>query len=369
MAAEGQESAELNLEERVTALEKDRLVEKIAIHGVLAGAYQRETANGPDDAGSFARGAVTLQPEISITLTEQDEIVFEFGFPAGDGLNNVSQMLIVPWAANLEGNVRNINGRDRDYLLTAWYKHTFVLSDEHIVGVTGGIIDATTFLDQNTYANDEFSQFLNPALVNGPNGFAPSFDLGGAITWGFGNLYLNAVVMNIGENESGVSYNFYGGEVGYTLETGLGEGNFRLAYEGGRKAFLDPTGTTLEDRNLVFLSCDQQFGENLGGWIRFGWGDDNSALDAADLYSGGIDIGGGLWGRGGDNIGLGAAFFHEGNTRIKSITVGELYYRFSMNEWLTLTVDLQYQDNRYENIEAGSDIDAWTYGLRAVAAF
>lgn len=197
-----------SLEERDAALEDNRWSDKIAIHGVLAGAYQYEDADGPQGAESFGRGAMAFQPEITITPTEQDEIVFEFAFPAGEGLNGSTQMLIPPWSANLEGDVKNINGRDRDYLLTAWYKHTFKLGEAHSLGITGGIIDATAYLDQNAYANDEYTQFMNPALVNGPNGFAPSYDIGGAVQWEIGPLYANGVVMNIGENDDGNNYNF-----------------------------------------------------------------------------------------------------------------------------------------------------------------
>ncbi len=361
--------AEASLEARVAALEANHWTDKIAVHGVLAGAYQEEIPSGPEDAESTGRGALAFQPEISITPTEQDEIVFMFGFPAGEGLNGSTQMLIAPWAANLEADVKNINGRDRDYLLTAWYKHTFDLGEAHALGVTGGIIDATAYLDQNAYANDEYTQFMNPALVNGPNGFAPSYDLGGAVEWSYGNLYVNGVVMNIGENAAGINYNFFGAEVGYLLKTGLGEGNYRIVYEGGQNAFPDPTGTTLEDRNLVFLCCDQQFGEHVGGWIRLGWGTDDAAVDASNLYSGGLDIGGGLWGRGQDNLGLGYAYIDGGNTGLENAQVGELYYRLVMNDWLALTGDVQYQDNRFEDTEAGTDIDAWTLGLRAVVEF
>ena len=191
------------LEERVAALEDNLWSDKIAIHGVLAGAYQYEDADGPQGAESFGRGAMAFQPEITITPTEQDEIVFEFAFPAGEGLNGSTQMLIPPWSANLEGDVKNINGRDRDYLLTAWYKHTFKLGEAYSLGITGGIIDATAYLDQNAYANDEYTQFMNPALVNGPNGFAPSYDIGGAVQWDIGPLYANGVVMNIVEHHFG----------------------------------------------------------------------------------------------------------------------------------------------------------------------
>jgi hypothetical protein len=358
-----------SLEARIAALEGDRWSDKIAIHGVLAGVYQYEDPSGPPDAEALDRGAIAFQPSISITPTEQDEIFFEFGFPAGGGVNAETSLVVPPWAANLEGDVKSINGRDRDYLLTAWYKHTFALGETHILGVTGGIIDATGYLDQNAYANDEYTQFMNPALVNGPNGFAPSYDIGGAVEWSLGAMYINGVVMNIGENDDGYNYTFFGTEVGFTLTSVWGEGNYRVIYEGGRDAFLDPSGTTCEDRNLVFLSFDQQLGDHFAGWVRVGWGDDDAAVDGNSLYSGGLDIGGGLWGRGDDNIGIGYAFLDGGNTGLKRVQVAEAYYRLVMNDWLALTGDVQYQDNQYEDAGAGEDIDAWTWGLRAVVEF
>jgi hypothetical protein len=39
--------------------------------------------------------------------------------------------------------------------------------------LTGGLIDATDAVDTNAYANNEYTQFMNQALVNGPSGFAP----------------------------------------------------------------------------------------------------------------------------------------------------------------------------------------------------
>ena len=75
------------LEARVATLEENRWRDRIAIHGVLAGAYQYEDPSGPADAESVGRGAVAFEPEIAITLTEQDEVFFKFGFPAGNGLN------------------------------------------------------------------------------------------------------------------------------------------------------------------------------------------------------------------------------------------------------------------------------------------
>ena len=34
------------------------------------------------------------------------------------------------------------------------------------MGVTGGIIDSTVYVDNNEFANDQDSQFMNEAFVN-----------------------------------------------------------------------------------------------------------------------------------------------------------------------------------------------------------
>ena len=173
-----------NLKQRIELLEAehkflDNIVDKVSVGGVLAGAYQYQLVNGSSDGKDKGRGTMPIQPEISITPTDVDEIFFKFGFAAGNGLNEVTSFYLAPWAADLEDDVKDINGRNRDYLLTAWYKHTFEFADTHTLEITGGIIDATDYIDENTFANDEYTQFMNEALVNGPNGFAPSYDIGG----------------------------------------------------------------------------------------------------------------------------------------------------------------------------------------------
>jgi porin len=77
------------------------------------------------------------------TPTDKDEIFAKFGFAGGNGLNEKSPFLLAPWAADLEGDVKDINGRSRDYLLTAWYKHTLQFAEDLTLALTGGIVDAT----------------------------------------------------------------------------------------------------------------------------------------------------------------------------------------------------------------------------------
>jgi hypothetical protein len=370
------------LKQRVEELEKHRpplasessdetrdLSKKITVNGVIAAAYQYESASGPAEADDFGRGALTFQPEVSITPTENDEIFVKFGFAAGNGLNTDQHLFALsPWATDLEDDVKNINGRNRDYLLTAWYKHTFAFGEEQTLGITGGIIDATDYLDENTYANDQNTQFMNEALVNGPHAFLPSYDLGGALEWEKGPVAVKGLIMQVGENDEGNSYHFYGLQAGYTLETSLGPGTYRVLVDATSDDFSDPDGTGTEPLKGVGISFDQALGDILGVWIRCGWSDDKALIDFRDLYSGGIDINGKLWGRDQDNIGVGYARLSGGNQDIDKAQVLEGYVRVGLNEILALTLDVQYLDDTYKQ-DAGSDADGWITGIRLVAEF
>ena len=256
-----------------------------SVGGILAGAYQYANSDGPSDTEDLDRGAVAFQPEVDITLTEVDEIFLKLGFAAGNGLKVEGYpFLSAPWAADLEDDVKDINGRNRDNLLTVWYKHTFQFSDTNTLGLTGGIIDATDYLDGNAYANCEYTQFMNEALVNAPNGFFPSYDIGGVFEWEIGPVHLNGLVMGIGdtgENPDDVTpYNYFGVELAYTADTSLGEGNYRLIVDRTTDDFINAAGTRADESLMcTIISFDQQFGEVVGGWIRCGWQDDNAAVD------------------------------------------------------------------------------------------
>ena len=339
--------------------------EKLSIGGVIGGAYQYQSVNDTD-AENAGRGGLSIQPEISYKPTDKNELFAKFGFAAGNGLNEISPFVLAPWAAPMEDDVKAINGRNRDYLLTAWYKHNFQFNESTSLGLTGGLIDATDYLDGNAFANDEFTQFMNEGLVNGANGFFPSFDLGGAAELEIGNFTVNGVIMDIGENDDGNDYHYYGLQVGYRLESSLGEGNYRLILDGTSKDFLDTDGVDKERLACAILSFDQQFGDILGAWIRFGRQDDKAAVDCQNLLSGGINISGKLWGREDDNIGIGYAHLNGGNTDLDSSQVAEVYVRFALDEYVALTLDVQYMKDKYDNAD---DPKGFIYGLRLAAEF
>jgi hypothetical protein len=342
------------------------VTDKLSIGGILAGAYQYQSvssAPGFDDRG---RGALVFQPEVHFAPTENDEISAKLGVGTGNGLNELSPFLSSPWAADMEDDVKNINGRNRDYLLTAWYKHTFKFGQDHTLGITGGLIDATDYVDQNVYSDDEFTQFMNEVLVSGANGFFPSYDWGGALEWELESFALKFVGMSVGENDDGRKYNWYGVEFAYTLHTELGEGHYRLIVDRTSKDFNNPSGDEKEFLSCFLLSFDQQLGEVFGVWVRLGNQDDHAAIPCEKVYSGGIDINGRLWGRGDDNMGIGYAHLSGGNLDVDQMHVLEIYARFALSSTFALTADLQYMKDEMKQDDSPR---GFIYGLRLTAEF
>ena len=207
---------------------------------------------------------------------------------------------------------------------------------------------------------------MNEALVNGPNGFAPSYDIGGAVEWEIGSFSAKGVAMGVGENDDGNSYNYYAVQLGYHPKTGLGEGNYRVILATTTEGFLDPAQEKKEAQQATILSFDQELGEVLGAWIRFGWGDDAPVLVWKNLYSGGIDIKGRWWNREKDNIGIGLAHLSRGNQEIDKTWASETYYRFVFNEILSATADVQYMKDEFQE---GDDRKGWFFGVRLTAEF
>jgi len=347
--------------------------DKLSIGGIVAGIGQYQSINdAPEGYESEGRGFMVFEPEISFTPTDNDELFAKFGFGAGNGLNGEgrSPFLIPAWGGNVQDDYKDINGRNRDYLLTAWYKHTFTFSQGHSLGLTAGIIDATDYLDENAFSNDEFTQFMNAAMVNGPNAFLPSYDLGGAVEWEISGFSLKGVVMAMGSNgEEGdleEPYTYYGMQVAYAVDFGLGQGNYRLIVDTTSRDFTNAAGTEKERKLCALISFDQELGEIVGAWIRFGWQDDKAAIECKSVYSGGVNISGKLWGRECDNLGIGYAHLIGGNLSDDHTDVAEMYARFALNDIFAVTGDVQYMK---DSIKAGEDSDGWIFGLRMTAEF
>ena len=349
----------------IISAEAYELTEKLSLDGVLSGAVQCQSLSDETAGDDTCKSAIPLQPELTYRTSMHDRLFLKLGFAAGNGLNDVSPFNIPSWGANLNNDVKNINGSGRDYVLEAWYEHVFELDRRNRLGVILGIIDASRYLDQNAFANDEYIQFMNPALSNAPNTFFPAYDPGIAAEWYIGEWAFSGVLMNVHQVNSPDMYTFYGLQAGYRLETELGTGNYRISLNGDRD-FVDEAGASKQKNDIVIISIDQQFGNKIGAFTRVGWRLDDELINYRAIYSGGIDIRGATWGRILDNIGIGLVYLDGGNQKIINSRIAEAYYRMVINPYLAFTADIQYIRDEYFQI---ADTEGVIYSFRATVNF
>ena len=286
--------------------------------------------------------ASPLQVALNYQADDTNEFFVVLGFATGNGLEARAPWILSPFAADLEDDVKDINGRGRDYLLVMAYKHTFTLRDGSTVGASAGILDSTWYLDGNAYANDWSPQFINEVFVNSASHGLPSYDAGAALEYRKGAWSISAVGMNIGENDAGNNFNFWGAQFGYHPQTTFGPGNYRVIAVGTSSAFPDPMLAATHRRSAWGLSFDQAFGEVVGGFLRFAWQSDDAAVAHQALYSGGLNFSGSGWGRICDNIGVGGAYLPGGNLDVENTYVAEAYYRAGLGRHLSVSLDVQY---------------------------
>jgi len=339
------------------------LTDKLTADVLIAGTYQAISADGTDNPDGTA---VPAQVEIDWELSEKSRLYTKLGFAHGDGLNDDSSFQISPWAANLESDVKDINGTDRDYLLTAWYRHTFIKKEDQHFDIALGLIDGTDYLDQNEYSNDEYTQFMNSALVNAPNVFIPSYNPGAALVYGKGAFSTRIAYMRLKENSDGNEGDYFAAELDYLISTPLGYGKYRVTLAHTNNSYFALYEDGMVTRKSIVFSFDQQLGNGIGAFTRFGIQDDKASIDYKSIISGGLQFEGENWSRTGDTAGLGIANLQDGNEGITRSRVFEVYYRFILNDHFDATLDVQHMSDEYKN--SADDVSGWVYGLRLVAS-
>ena len=339
--------------------------ENLYLDGVISGALQCQDLTSDTSGENTCKGAVPFQPTLTYLHTERDILLLKLGFATSNGLNDVTPFNITPWGADLKDDVKDINGSDRNYLLEAWYQHMFEFSRRNRLGLTVGIIDASQYLDQNAYANDEYVQFMNPALSNAPNSLLPSYDVGLAAQWFVDNWSFTGVIMDVHQFTTDDNYTFYGVQASNSMVSKLGVGNYRILLKGDRH-LIDLTGTNRQQNDILLVSIDQKIGREFGLFTRFGWRIDGRTINYRSIYSGGIDVRGSAWKRALDNIGIGLVYLDGGNNRINNTRIAEAYYRLVIHSNLALSADLQYIRDKFFQLPGA---EGFVYSLRATIAF
>ena len=122
-----------------------------------------------------------FQPELTYNPTDKDQFFVKLGFAAGNGLNEDSPFCLRALGGG-HGRRLEEHQRARPELSTGGLVRTHLQARRRPQCPDHRAASSipTIYVDENAYANDEFTQFMNEAFVNSRNAFLPSYDMGGA---------------------------------------------------------------------------------------------------------------------------------------------------------------------------------------------
>ena len=329
------------------------------------------------------RGSAVLDGRLTFKPTEVDEFSLRASFAKENGIKKYIEkheiFKLSPNADDLRDDLHNINGRSRDHLQELWYARTFSLPGNSTLKATLGIIDGTAFIDDNRFANDELTQFMNEVFVNNPLANIVSYDYGAALEFEKGPFHLRVLGMQSKTEESEnerfhrKNYNYYALQLGYKLETALGEGNYRIYGFSTSKKFPDWEEEKRKSLKGWGISIDQDLvKERLGVFFRAGFQDDSAQIDYKSMYSFGLEYKCKLLNRG-LTLGAGYAYLKapSKNEELKSTRAYEAYlaiplYEIEKKFSSVLTFDWQYMR---DDLREDTDRRGHIFGFRLNLGF
>jgi len=267
--------------------------------------------------------------------------------------------------SNANGDVNN-TFKDVE-LSEIWYEHKFFDEFyEEKIRVVAGKLDPTLYLDENAYANDETRQFLGRIFVNNPVVEFSNDTIGADLAKN--NPVVNGPGIRVwfsAKEWLEFSGGLFDGDADWgdvmgtpftfvqaNLKPNLfdKEGNYRAYFWFNNKDHIALTDTTKVEESGYGLgfSFDQELTDDIGGFFRFGW-QNEEVHNIALSWSFGAQIFGKSWGREKDVLGLAFGQLVPGGD-YEDAAAGrnadveghfEAYYSFYVNDSLTLSPDLQ----------------------------
>jgi len=338
----------------------------IGATSVVQGSIGNDDNIGHDDTDA------TYSVDIEISSKIGENGIAMLHIEAGEGSGLYDEL------SGFSGPNADAIGGDSDFEISElWYEHRF--KDTGVV-TTFGKLDVTRWFDTNAAANDENSQFLADVFVNNIAVEFPDYAYGGRLT-----ISLNEISdISFGALEADSDFedifdeNFLIAEIDFRPIINRRQGNYRIYgwhNSDDKTAFADPS----DDRENGYglgLSIDQEITNALTVFTRFGWQDDD-VYEVEYAWSFGLQLSGCLWGREEDMFGIayGRADIGEdyqdclraaGLRTAAAEDTFEAYYRFRVNDYLTLSPDIQFADNM-----AGMDNEdsVFILGMRAQVDF
>ena len=289
--------------------------------------------------------------DLTIEKTFNDDNVAFIHFETGKG--NINYYL-----ESVAGINRDADDSDVVRVTEAWFKHRLT----NKFAVTTGILDPTTSVDENAYANDETKQFIGSMFRNAINILFPDNAFGVKADYetkvaDFAVQYIDASKYKDITRNGFVSaqVNFKPGIIDEM------EGNYRVygwLETNDYSKLNDKTKMAGKEKNYgLGLSLDQQFTDIFSGFARYSWsrGDIIDGIYVSNTWSIGLQAT--VKGFGNEDvvaIACGQVIPSKNykdyiNEKAKSENHLEVYYRWNVTDYLAISPDFQMVENPFYN--------------------
>jgi hypothetical protein len=338
------------------------------------GKYSNAFNENQNEIDNRTHGATIADLDITYAPTRDDTFFAQLRYANGNSLNNVGGMAFSPYGGDLEDQVTDIGGRDRDYLREAWYRHDFRFSNDSSFAVTAGLIDATNYIATNAYFGDEDTQFMNQVFSNNLTSQLPSYDPGGVISFESGGWSFNGVYMTP-KTVSGKTYDYFVVQFRLHRQSQWGDGNYNVFAFTTSSELLNAEKSDNDARlKGIGMSFDQELGPVLGVFAEVGFQDNEASILFDQIVTFGVSLDGVLWDRPGDEAGIafGRANGESNGMRDTSVdhgTIAEAYIRLRLTDSSNIGLDLQYMQDSLNGSGEIDDPELIVIGLRFNSTF
>lgn len=379
------EAQTLNNQKAVAAME--------ALEGIQAGvsfttvAQRANHGVNPDGSGGSElnyRGDVTVSLPGGSLGEAEGKIFAQIRLGQGNGLASTNNRFSPVNASAFQLGGVSQPDDSAALLAQAWYQMSFPLFRDYLkqeaeqhLAVTFGKMDPFQFFDQNAAANDETRQFLNSVFVHnalldaGHDTGADAYGYAPGLSLAYSNDVNKPVSYGLSAGvfatRAGAQYSrsfsspfvIVQAETKQKLFEGL-DGNYRAYYwSNGQGVDFDQS---IAKHTGWGINLDQRIADGYTLFVRFGQ-QTKGQVQFDQTLTGGVEIGGGYWGRAADALGVAAGSQRtSGEFRNNSATVDgdgdgqadfgyqaqgserilEVYYRFHLHKQFELSPDIQY---------------------------
>ncbi|MBI2569022.1 MAG: carbohydrate porin [Candidatus Schekmanbacteria bacterium] len=384
----GEEVERLGYSQRVGAAVLDAL-DGVGLGGGLTFIGQGTAGNEGSDSAGGDTAEVSVSGDLDVTMP-----VGEYGLGYGRGLVGRGEGVAHALPSGFSGANADLEvGEDNFKLAEAWYELILPYPTvvDRRVGFQLGAMDPTGFFDANSVANDETQQFLADVFVNNLaidwGGDDNGYGLGARLAWRLTSVYNKALTVEThfglfegdGDYTDALDHPFAIGELDVSRSYYGLLGNYRMFGWTNRTDHLDFEDIEGEGKPSwgAGVSLDQQVASDLTLFLRYGWQD-----PAVSTFDHAVSLGGrlygNLWRRGGDVLGLAAAYTHgsdkygkvserlDGAAVSGGETFAEVYYSYRLEAGVRVSPHVQYVSNPGAVVGAG---DLFLYALRVQIDF